>query len=485
MYRLPRTGRQGYERWVSQSAKNFLATCPDLDGVITASKTTDESVQTILMSLFQEEHPKNGQELQRKANAGLTLRCYVSQPILRACRERACAFGGGQVFNELINRVLNDDGETLVVLDNASREHCILNRRGNLENTQYKFVTVEILNAYDHKSSARLSLQNWAYFYTRRHAQVKEVLTEVGFHSLSDWALLNRARSPHLEILPEKSRHLIQVFHSVYRRDRRQTKPNDDQTKGTNTGGRRCPDPSKSQLEEMLNQLQEKKIMFANTAILMDELHQVAAELRQIDIWTRRKAPIAETLEFYDPDTGTTNLRPDLPNAETNDLEDVENVEMLAFIRQQLDDALEQSIEQGIDDKIRTLSKSRRAKLAPKYIPGLKLYYCKGQSTREIANTLGIPQSQVSRVLSPAELLNQIRFRTTEKLLDMILVRSYELGLTDIPPKPNYLSTLVSQLEVFVDEEVFNLASTELRSGKKEAFISRYSKFLCHYLNQI
>ena len=488
MCRLSRTGKEGYQRWPSKPAKAFLNTFPSLAEAIASPNTRDEDIQAILFSLFKAVNPSDDNEM--AAKAGLNLRCYVSQPILQACKERACLFSGNTIFqellNRLLNRVLNDDGETLVVVDDASKQHYILNCREEIEPTQYHFVSVEALTAYNPNVEKRLSLQNWAYYFTRRHPQVKAVLTEVGFHGLSDWALLNRARASQMEQVSERSRHLIQVFHAVYRRDRRQRSATDPVSgEGQSSRSGRCPDPSNIQLEEMLKRLQEMNVMVASTTALLNELHQVAAQLRQFDIWNQRKAPMAETLEFYNAETGTTTLRQDLPNPATNEVDDVENDEMLAFIRQQLDDALEQGIERGIDDKLQALKKGRRAKIAPKYIPGLKMYYCEQKSTREIANAFGLSQSQVSRVLSPEELRNQVRFRTTEKLLDMILVRVHELGLTDIPPKPNYLSHLVSQLEAFIDDEVFHMASTELRAGKGRTLDSRYAQYLCHYLSQI
>jgi hypothetical protein len=91
----------------------------------------------------------------------------------------------------------------------------------------------------------------------------------------------------------------------------------------------------------------------------------------------------------------------------------------------------------------------------------------------------------VARVLAPKDLINQVRFRTLEKLLDIILAKANEMGLTAIPPRPDYLSNLMRQLEVLVDSEIFDEARQELQNpGKDRSFDSLYATELRLFLQE-
>ncbi len=211
--------------------------------------------------------------------------------------------------------------------------------------------------------------------------------------------------------------------------------------------------------------------------------------VRQDKIWEQRGYPyytksLVETDEKMGEDIVTN-----LPDPEANfDPEKEEQNELLEFCRRQLIEGLEWGIEQGIRDRMAELKKSKKyVAFVLKFIPGLKLSYCQSMSQRQIAEALGMTnQAQVSRVLNPKELLTQVRFRLVDRLLNRILAKARELGLTKIPPEPDYLRNLMYQLEVFVDQELFNEAIAQLSAGtKNRSMNSRYAEYLCRYLNRI
>ena len=223
-----------------------------------------------------------------RALAGLCLRCYVSDPILKACKKIDNLFSGEKQFTyqDLLPFVLNDDGQSLILLDRDGKTQLILDNKGETKTTNYKFFTVEILRTFKHNSSRRMSLDNWAYLQTRQNPELKDFLSEFGFKALSDWALLNRARPKQLERLSERSRTSVEIFHAVYRRDRLGQRQ---------AGVRKCPDPSSAQLQEMLTLLQERNVIINSRVESVKQLKQVSTQFRKDDIWSYR-----ESVDNYD-----------------------------------------------------------------------------------------------------------------------------------------------------------------------------------------
>ncbi|MDJ0717454.1 MAG: hypothetical protein QNJ54_25085 [Prochloraceae cyanobacterium] len=451
--------RVGYEyRLVPKAQKFFQQTLSD------SHHRKSKDIQTKLLSYFHEEN---------SAIAGFCLRCYVSYPILKACQKIDSMFAAQKSFTyrELLPFVLNDDGQTPIVLDKDGKTQLLLDKNGKTQTIAYEVFGVNILQTYKHDSQFSMSLENWAYLRTKQNRELKNFLSEFGFKLLSDWALLNRARALQLERLSMRDRHLVEVFHLIYRRDR---------LKQRQKGVRRCLDPHETQLIEMLAHLQQRDVIVKNTVELIKELKQVATQLRQYDIWSYRAA-----LEIIEPDTGNYVLRADLPHDAINEI-DLEQQELLQFLHQQLKLALVSAIELEIKNSIAKLQKSKRyAPLAQQFIPGLQLYYCQGQSLKEIAPQLGMTSwDQARRVLNPGALVLKVRASCVQQLLESILKKASEKGLTKIPPEPQYLKTLAELIEAFADEEVFFEATAEIKAGKNRSLKSLYAQELRLYFKQ-
>ncbi|MCA1992426.1 MAG: hypothetical protein LDL41_10370, partial [Coleofasciculus sp. S288] len=332
--------------------------------------------------------------------------------------------------------------------------------------------------SYSLNAESRLSLDNWVYYQTRRNHDLRKFLSEWGFRSLSNWALLNRVGTKQLELLLDRDRYLIETFHAVYRRDRRYQQRRHDV--------RRCPDPTTDQLKEMSHLLQERGIILKSPSQLKEELQRVAQLLQDYDVWNRRGSPLSMPLETPDPDTEDRTERDFADPRSINDLNELEQSEFLEFIRQQLMEILEESIEQVLNEYITSLKqRSRYASLASKVIPGLRLIYCQGLSQKEIASRLGMTnQSKVSRVLNQQNLLNQVRLRTVEKLSSIILERVQTLELANLAAEPNYLRNLWHHLEGFLDEEVFQQAAAEIRTANNRSMNSLYAQRLRCYIEK-
>lgn len=226
-----------------------------------------------------------------RAQAGLCLRCYVSEPILRECKKIDSLFSGGKQFTyrDLLPFVLNDDGQKLIILDRDGKTQLMVYDDNQIKTSKYKLFSITVLQTFNADSQSRMSLDNWAYLQTKQNPELKNFLSEFGFKHLSDWALLNRVRTKQLERLLTQERYIVQAFHAVYRRDRQMQH---------HKSAKRCPDPTNAQLQEMLAYLQQYQVSIDTPVQLMKELKNIAQQIRKYDIWSSR-----ESLDIYDAST--------------------------------------------------------------------------------------------------------------------------------------------------------------------------------------
>jgi len=465
--------RVGYETRLVIHAKEFFHQY--FDSIASELKVEfleqqNKQIQTALLAYFHDDRAAT--DPVSRAEAGLCLRCYVSYPILKACQKIANLCGQAQnlTYRDLLPYVLNDDGKALIILDGDRKTQLVVDDKGSTQLMAYKVFAVEILRTFQPDAPTSMSLDNWVYFKTKQNSELKNFLSENGFKHLSDWALLNRASSKQLQQLLDCDRHLVAVFHAVYRRDRRQQ---------GQLGVKRCPDPSQAQLQEMLTQIPAGNSIVKTTTELMTALKQVAMQLRQYDIWSYR-----QPLEIHDPETNNYILRADLPTNTVSEL-DLEEREFLDFLHQQLHLALAEAIEIEIGDRITNLKKSRKyAPFASQFIQGLKMYYERGLSLKEIAPCLKMTSwDQARRILNPGELLDLVRERTVKQVFDRTLTKAQEKGLTQLPPTPDYIKILVEQIEAFADREIFQQAAEEIRVGKNRSMNSVYAEQLRLYIS--
>lgn len=469
MFRIhPASDKAGYQADTIKLAQEFLEHKQLELGDLPSSR---RSFEAVLLSYF--KAPDSHRNLQTPALAGLCLRCAVSEPILKACQKLETLFGGGKYFTyrDLLPFVLNDDGQNLILLDQDQKKQLLLQPDYSLTLNPYPVFSIEILQSFQVNSTANMSLKNWVYFKTKQNSDLKKYLSDHGFKRISDWALLNRVRSRQLQELSTRDRLLVEAFHAVYRRDRR------NQPKGA----RKCPDPSPQQLQEMLNQLKAQEVIIYSEIQLLQDLRQVAQQLRQYDVWSSR-----QPLEVYNCDSEKYEIRSDI-YSEPEPLVEIEQREIREFLYEQLESVLLVAIQQEIQHKLAKLKKSRKyADKADQFIPGLRLYYIQGMSLKEIAPVLGMTSwDQARRILNPGELLNKVRTLTVQNLLEQVLQKAQKMGLASNPPEAEYLNTVIQAIEAFADREIFQMATEEMRTGKNRSFNSLYAQHLRAYLSEL
>jgi hypothetical protein len=467
----PAGDRLGYRHCFVPMAQTFLQQPKFSEKVQACADTAaTKNLQSDLFYLFQ----STGSNRTERSQAGLCLRCYVSESILNACLRIERLFGADRSFTyrDLLPFVLNDEGKTLFFFDADGKTTLQLESTGTAQIANYQCFSLHVLRTFNPRSQSAMSLDNWAYLQTKQNPDLKNFLTEFGFQQLSDWALLNRARPKQLAMLTERDGHFIEVFHQVYRRDRQQQYQ----------GLKRCQDPTPVQLQEMIGYLQTRGILM-QPQVLITELRQLARQLRQYDIWSYR-----EPLEFPAPENGSLIVRSDLPFDESNqvDVEQVEQQELLEFFQEQLQLALAQAIERAITERIESLKKSKGYRgFAGYLVKGLHFYYRQGVTLKEVAVLLGMTGwAQARRVLNLQELICTVRTLTISQVLRQMLQKAQEKGLTQLPPSADYLENLVGQIEALADARIFQEAVEEIQSGKNRQMKSVYAQQLCCYLEE-
>ncbi len=450
----PAAENLGYEQITLTIAQEFVNNLVTEVGI--------HNLQNSLLSLFNAQD--SDVDVINRALAGLCLRCYVSESILKECKRIDYLFSGNKQFNyrDLLPFVLNDDGQKLIILDKDGQTQLTIDNNSEIEVSNYNFFSIAVLQTFNANLQSRMSLNNWTYFQTKQNSELKNFLSELGLKHLSDWALLNRATAKQLERLSVQERYIVQAYHAIYRRDRQQQPI---------LGVKRCPDPTNVQLQEMLDYLLSHQVSVNTPPLLLKKLKQIALQLRKYDIWSSR-----ESLDIYDVQSNTYIPRHDLA-ADSLDEVDVEQQEFIQFLREHLDSTLSETIFQQVEANIQELQKSRKyAPFAQKYIQGLQLYYCQAMSLQQITPVLGMTSwNQARRILNPGELLLQVRAKTVEQMLESILKLAAEKGLTKIPPSANYLKTLTEQVELYIDGEIFQEATEEMRTGRNRKMNSAYA----------
>lgn len=432
----------------------------------------NSNIQRALFSYFKNE--KSDLNTIDRARAGLCLRCYVSYAMVEECRRIDKLYSGNKQFTyrDLLPLVINDDGKKLIILDEDGITQLTVDKNSVIYKSTCDLFSVQVLQSFDPDLESGMSLYNWVRLKTRQNHQVRTLLSNYGLNHLSDWAILNRATAEQLGRLSPQERYIIEAYHAVYRRDR---------IERSSFRPMRCPDPTSAQLQEMLSYLLSLQVSIDSPSLLLQELYRIALQLRKYDIWSYR-----ESLEIYDAQTDTVVPRRDLPTDSFDEI-DIERLEISQFLQEHLDSALAEAIKLEIEAKIQDLQNSRRyAPFAPKYLQGLKLYYCQAMSLKDIAPILGMTSwNQARRILDPGKLLLQVRAKTQDTMLNSILRLAAQRGFTSIPPTAVYLKALTQEIECYIDEEIFQEASEEMKTGRNRSMNSVYAKAILSFLQDL
>lgn len=424
------------------------------------------NIQNTLLSYFKNKN--SNIDVRKQALAGLCLRCYTSEAILKECKKIDYIYSGDKQFTyrDLLPFVLNDDGKKLIILDENKQKQLILDKNFREIKLKHEYFSVKVLETFKTDLQPRMSLDNWAYLQTKQNGELKKFLSELGLKHLSDWAILNRITKEQFLRLSLSERCIVEVYHAVYRRERRQKRI---------ASPRKCPDPNSAQLNEMLVYLQQKEVIFNTELQLLEELKKIALQLRNCDIYNS-----TEYFDIYEAQNYTYISRNYLYTNGVSEV-DIEQQEVLQFLQQHLNLTLSEAIKQEIAGNIQRLQNSSRYQpFAEKYLRGLLLYYRDSMSLKEITPILEMTSwNQARRILNPGEMLSQVRVKTTKLMLESILQLAVEKGLTQIPPEVNYFNNLIEEIESYLDREIFQQANEENRTGRNRQMNSAYAKAVC------
>ncbi|MBW4511121.1 MAG: hypothetical protein KME64_32095 [Scytonematopsis contorta HA4267-MV1] len=442
-------------------------------------KISDEENKQTLATLLNTF--KNHPNIRERALAGLCLRCYISQIIINVCRRLAvCNTKRIFTYTDLLPFVLNDDGKTLITVDTTGKIQLVLNPDDTTRPLDKKaeFYNVEILKKYNPDTNNKLNLNNWIYKLIPQQPELRLFLWEHGQNIPGKWSLLCTHISRQLEFhLTEKDYQIIQIFHSVYRRDRRNS-----QAKGF------CKEPTSEQIQEMLDLLAKQNIDISPKQ-LKNQLENIAEIVHQDTVSKKIGIPKTELVNISDAYEELENIsKYDLAKFSSYDpdLVEIERYQFLQFLQNSFEEVLYDSIAETINERYDYLKKSKAYKsFSAKFIEGLQFLYQDNYSLGEIAKMWDVPQFTAARVFKLTDFLDKCREKTLQKFLSKLLSDKIFQPIEENQITPDNLDYLSEAIREFLDSKTFTSAKTEMLASKKAIKKSIFAQFLCRHLNDM
>jgi len=445
------------------------------------SPQQNRHIQTVLWEIFH-----FAVDIRQRAIAGLCLRCYVSETILIACKKISHTYKSGIqeglfTYIDLLPFVLNDDGKTLIILDSKEQVQQILFSDGKTRPIakECEFFSVEILQKFKPNLRTSESLDNWTWRLTKQNQKLKLFLWEFGIFTPSDWGLLCRDIPRSIDVrLAKGDRKIIEVFHAVYRRDRRKSNE-----KGL------CSEPTVKQLQEMMLLLQQQNTSLISARELIHHLQRIAEILRQDMLYKKTGRLKTIPTEVYDKSLNEYTPNRELPYHTDPDLEEIELSQLESLCNTLFENVLYQATAEVIGQHIEYLKKSKGYQtFAPQFNQGLLLYYQENMSLGDIAKLWEVPWCTVRRVFKLENLIEKIQYRTEEKFLEQILKLSSTsksiTKLKTISTDPDYLKNVASEIRNYILNKTFQKARAEIQSGQKKSKSSVFAQILCRYIKE-
>lgn len=298
----------------------------------TQNEVPDALIQRHLLAWRRGERASSNPE---KANlAESCLQCFISHHIEKACQRLVSQFGVERGFKK-------SDLLPFVLDDNSRRNHL---SRTNKAST-YRSLQRDILESFDPNQS---SLATWTSKRVKHHRELNAFLLEHGIYLVSDWAILNDTNTKQLqrifsqfyqrtEIETRQAMQILESYHAVYRVQRLK------QRQAGNKG--RCLIPTIEQLQQIAQRLVTSNNSRLTPEVLMAQLQEIAALLREYRIKIRGRTLPTESIN--DPNFQTKEI---VDFIDTRDEAD-EQAEFLQFYRQQFLDCLDRALRQVIQDK--------------------------------------------------------------------------------------------------------------------------------------
>lgn len=419
-----------------------------------------------------------------RANAAaLCLRCYVANATEQACQSLAQRFGHAHGFRsvDLLRLVLDDWQFSLRTIASLSSE--------------YRSLSDKILQTFQPEQG---SLSGWTKRLACSDAELHHFLMEHELYLISDWAALNAIRNTaHLQriltdffsLTATEVQHdccLLESFHAVYRRDRREAarlQGQEASRQPVTQNGRslqhrlrsRCEAPTLEQRQQMVEHLQTAGVSGYTPQTLISQLQLLANRVRQYRIATRlKKVP---TTSIDEPSHANRILEQPTPESE----DDEQQNDFLTIYRQEFLTGLDAALSQVIAERV-TVYRRKKPPIDRPFLEALDRFHCQRQSMTEIAPHVGLTQQfQVVRLLKLKQLRADVRQRLLLRLRDRVLVLAQDYA------DPTRLKALDQRLEVALSEQVDQmLQEAEAESYTKQRPVSSlFTQRLCRHLYQL
>lgn len=470
---------KGYRNKQFTLARNFFEEeFPEFKSQTSLSKEENQYVQVSLWNIFHNQTL----EREQRAKAGICLRCYVSHAIVKGCEILAKRAADKIPFENFLSYVLNDDGNTFVVVDSDGKTQLIIKDSGNLPKPKVgNFVSMEVLSSYnpnlsDSKSSE--SLDNWCIRRIKQNKDLQTLLLEYGVWVPNNWSLLCREIPKSLEAcLKDGQHHFIEVFHAVYRRDRRES-----QQRG------RCSEPTQLQLEEMLFLLQDKGIILCSKSELIQKFQEIAEILRQDNHSIKTGKPQADSIGLSNSseDSNDSLSKFNQIGTENNNCEEMEEKELRELLNQLAPEALYHAISFRIPQRVEILAAKKPSKAyAEKFVDGLRQYYHEVNplSLKEIAEQWQINWAKARRIFQLSELIASVQYTSEEIFISKIQEQVSQFFAEEISSKPNNLKEITEEVRSFLDKVAFQEARAEIIAARSPYKNSLFAQILRKYMN--
>ena len=475
----------GYKKKQLDLARNFFAEeFPELSNQTDLSLNDNKYVQVILWKTF--HNPTL--DVQKRALAGLCLRCYVSHAIVKGCEIIASKTADKKLLQNLLPYALNDDGNTFIVVGSDAKTQLIVQDSGELQAIPKvgNFVSVEVISSYNPQlSNSRKSesLDNWCIRRIKQNKNLQTLLLEYGVWVPSNWSLLCREIPKSLEAClqdsekPGNERHFIEVFHAVYRRDRRKS---NSRTK--------CEEPTQEQLEEMMFLLQGKGITLSSERELIQKFQEIAEILRQDNHAIKTGKPQADSIDAsnsLEEDNSSFSKLNQL-GTENNDCENMEENELREVLNTLPAEALYSAISFRIPQRVESLKAKKASRdYAEKFVDGLQLYYheINPLSLKEIAQQWDIHWSKARRIFQVGELISSVQSTSEEIFISKIKEQASQFFADTISCNPNNLKDIAEEVRGFLDKIAFQDARAEIVSPRNPYKRSLFAQILRKYMN--
>lgn len=470
-----------YRTKQSALARNFFE--EEFPQLKTQTSLSSEDNQYVLLNLWKTFHNQTLDRKQR-AKAGLCLRSYVSYAIISGCKILAKRTDHQLIFDELLSYVLNDDGNAFIVVDSDGKTQFILKDSGETQSIPKagNFFSVEVLSSYnpnlsDSKNSE--SLDNWCIRRIKQNKDLQTLLLEYGVWVPSDWSLLCRQVPQSLEAcLKDGDCNFIEVFHAVYRRDRRESRQRG-----------RCHEPTHSQLEEMQDLLQGKGIIVDSASELIQKFKEIAEILHQDNHYITTGKPQADSIDASNSseDNNDSFSKLNELGAKNISYEEMEENELRELLNQLPHEALYRAISFRVPQRVELLAaKKSSSAYAYKLVEGLRLYYhdIHPLSLSKIAKKWNINWAKARRIFEISELIDDVKSTSEKIFISKIKEESSHFFAEEVSCNPKKLKEITEEVRSFLDEIAFKEAYAEITASRSPYKNSLFAQILRIYINQ-